>query len=103
MIKNTFISLFIFLAACEPKDEYLIEQTGIVMNSTSCNGGPEPVYIIKLAENDSIMTATLSKEFQVPNLQIKFKTKRNTTTLFCTQDKTYPLALTVFDIRKVSN
>tara|TARA_R110002051_G_scaffold63597_2_gene115788 strand:+ start:170 stop:481 length:312 start_codon:yes stop_codon:yes gene_type:complete len=102
MKKITFIFLIILIISCDSKDENLIEQTGTVMHTTSCGGGSEPVYIIGLDDNKVIMTATLSKEFQVPNLKINFKTKKNTASLYCTQDKVYPMAYDVFDVRKSS-
>ena len=67
MKKITFIFLIILIISCDSKDENLIEQTGTVMHTTSCEGGSEPVYIIGLDDNKAIMTATLSKEFHINN------------------------------------
>jgi hypothetical protein len=101
MNKIILCVLIFGLVACdsENKQEELEEKlSGIVINKTSCSGGPEPVYIIKLSEKDSIMTATLPDAFQIPNLNIEFKTKASSIVLFCTTDKIYPKDFDVFDV-----
>ena len=86
------------LLACDSQNEDTVIQTGTVLNQTSCGGGPEPVFIIKLGEKDSIMTATLPKEFQEPSLKIQFKTKEKSSDLYCTTDKIYPEHLDVYEV-----
>jgi len=103
MIKSTFIVLAMLLISCSKDNVTIDEKIGVVMNITSCGGGQEPVFIIKLGENDSIMTSTLPKEFQVQNLSIAFKSKKSTTPLYCTTDKVYPPAFDVFSVRKAEN
>lgn len=101
MNKIIFFVLFLSLVVCNcenDQDEQELDLIGVVINETSCGGGPEPVFIIRLGVNDSIMTATLPKEFQVTDLKIQFKTKESSSDLFCTTDKIYPENFDVFDV-----
>lgn len=100
MNKTTFLIIFLIFTACDSniKDEEII-LTGIVAKETSCSGGAEPVFIIKLSEIDSIITGTLPDEFQIPDLEIQFKTKENSFDLFCTADKVYPESFDVNDVK----
>lgn len=98
MFKVLVAVLFILLVACDSESEETPNLIGIVADETSCNGGIEPVFIIKLGEKDSIITATLPDEFQIPNLNIQFKTKESSFDLFCTSDKIYPEDFDVFDV-----
>tara|TARA_R110002012_G_scaffold263456_2_gene446543 strand:+ start:208026 stop:208358 length:333 start_codon:yes stop_codon:yes gene_type:complete len=91
------------LISCSKENVSVDEKIGVVTNITSCGGGLEPVFIIKLGDKDSIMTSTLPMEFQVPKLTIAFKTKKSTRALYCTTDKIYPPAFDVFSVRKVEN
>ncbi|MFD1161646.1 MULTISPECIES: hypothetical protein [Hwangdonia] len=93
-----FLCVCVLFIACDSQNEDESIQTGTVINQTSCGGGPEPVFIIKLSENDSIMTATLPKAYQKPLLKIQFKTKEKTSLLICTMDKIYPKQFDVFDV-----
>ncbi|WOD44689.1 hypothetical protein [Hwangdonia lutea] len=95
---TAFLCIGFLLLACDSENEDVLNQTGIVVNQTSCGGGPEPVFIIKLSENDSIMTATLPKAYQKPNLKIQFKTKEKSSVLICTMDKIYPEHIDVYDV-----
>ncbi|WP_341216700.1 hypothetical protein [uncultured Wocania sp.] len=98
MSKILFAFLCIVLFACDGQNEDELNQTGTVVNQTSCGGGLEPVFIIKLSEKDSIMTSTLPKEFQKANLKIQFKTKESTLYVYCTTDKIYPKQFDVYDV-----
>ena len=95
---DAFLFVFILFIGCDSQNENELNQTGIVVNQTSCGGGIEPVFIIKLSEKDSIMTATLPKAFQKPNLKIQFKTKESTLFLYCTTEKIYPKQFDVYDV-----
>jgi hypothetical protein len=99
MTKHFFILLFFVLISCYKNEINSMYENGTVLNITSCGGGEEPVFIIKINDDDSIMTATLSKEFQIPNLKIKFKRKESSFSLYCTDDKIYPPAFDVFDVK----
>lgn len=90
--------LFVLLVSCDSQSVEESNLTGVVKNITSCEGGAESVFIIKLGEKDSIMTATLPKEFHTPNLKIQFKTKEKSSVLYCTADKIYPEHLDVYDV-----
>jgi len=98
MYKILVAFLFIVLVACDSQNEEELDQIGIVVNQTSCGGGIEPVFIVKLGEKDFIMTATLPKQFQKTNLKIQFKTKESTLYLYCTTDKVYPKQFDVYDV-----
>jgi len=98
MRKIILISFWVLLIACDSEKEDDLNIIGTVVNTTSCSGGPEQVFIIKLKDEESIMTATLPKEFQIPNLEIKFKTKEPTIFVYCTTDKIYPNQLDVYDV-----
>ena len=95
--------LIVFLMACDSNNQEESNLTGVVLNKTSCSGGVEPVFIIKLSENDSIITSTLPKEFQVTNLKIKFKTRAPSANIFCTTDKIYPEGFDVYDVMLFSD
>lgn len=98
MPKVLIVFLVIILFSCSDQDEAQLYKTGIVLNQTSCTGGLEPVFIIKLNEKDSIITATLPKVFQEPNLKIQFKTREKSSMLVCTTDKIYPEHFDVYDV-----
>lgn len=98
MHKIWLLFLAIVLVCCSAKDYEQFAKKGIVVSQTSCSGGVEPVFIIKLNETDSILTATLPKQFQQPNLKIQFKTREKSSILFCTTDKIYPENFDVYDV-----
>ncbi|TYA74078.1 hypothetical protein [Seonamhaeicola marinus] len=95
---SLLILLIVLLLACESDDNGEQDITGIVQNTTSCGGAPEPVFIIKVSETDLIMTGTLPKEFQETNKKIRFKTKDPEVFVYCTHDKIYPQQFDVFDV-----
>jgi hypothetical protein len=96
--------LFVICYSCTSTNEETSSLIGVVKNRTSCTGGPQPVFVIKLNEKDSIITATLQEEFQILNATIKFKTKDSSPYLiFCTTDKIYPNYFDVYDVRLFSD
>ncbi|MCB4798377.1 hypothetical protein [Neotamlana laminarinivorans] len=100
-----FITAIIILAACsnsDNEDENLLY--GVVAGVTSCSGGQEPVYVIKLNETDSIITATLSSEYQLKGLYIKFQLYKDSENLiYCTTDKIYPEYFDVYNVSLATN
>ncbi|MFV9549552.1 hypothetical protein [Algibacter sp. PT7-4] len=103
-MKVNLIFVLLLCFACSPTNEN--ESTifnGVVASQTSCSGGKEPIFIIRLGEADSIITGTLPKAFQVPNLNIQFRSKTNTFNIFCTTDKVYPEAFNVYNVKATSN
>lgn len=101
MRKIILVSLAFLLMGCNSENEGVVVLTGTVVGTTSCAGGPEPVFVIKLSDNDSIMTATLPEKFQVPDIKIQFKTEKCSNYLYCTTDKVYPECLNVYDVTPI--
>lgn len=98
MTKWVTIVLAFTLVGCTSSNEDDLFLTGTVSHTTSCGGIPEPMYIIKLSDNDSIMSSNLPDAFQIPNLKIRFKTKTPLAIAYCTDDKIYPEQFDVYDV-----